>query len=195
MPGLPPPETEWATAPRPCFCRACQYLQFSSLGAYLCLGTDPGNASPGVPGDMIPGSKAAVSSALPLLELELSWEYRLERDTGDTSRESQSHHPSAEHCISSHLQPNPNCCSASADQTKNDVCVTTAFPLSPSTPLANNCKFIRAWAKRLRGAWQLKSGSRGGGGRHAGVVGAVVIRLSRKHGTSRMAQPPRGSRR
>ncbi|RMC21659.1 hypothetical protein DUI87_02527 [Hirundo rustica rustica] len=57
-----------------------------------------GNLSPGVPGDAIPGRDAAGPSALPLPELEFSLDYIPARDTRDTSRESQNHCPSAEHC-------------------------------------------------------------------------------------------------
>lgn len=62
-------------------------------------GTSLGNGSPEIPEDMIPRSKAAVPSAPPLPELELSLEYIPARDAGDTSRESQTHHPFVEHCI------------------------------------------------------------------------------------------------
>lgn len=51
-----------------------------------------------VPGDAIPRSDAAVRSAPPLPELELSLDCILARDMRDTSKESQSQCASVKHC-------------------------------------------------------------------------------------------------
>lgn len=116
-PGLPRPETKWAsfkTAPQiqatqvvaapltqppwgmippstqPLWGVAPPLIQPSGAGLE--------NASPGLSGDTIPRSEAAVSSTPPLPELELALEYILAMDTRDASRERQNHYPPVEHC-------------------------------------------------------------------------------------------------
>lgn len=116
VPGLPPPETEWANSKTThlwgLLAPPIQPSRGVPVSPTQAPGTSLGNGSPGIPEDMIARSKAAVPSAPPLPELELSLEYIPARDAGDTSRESQTHHPFVEHCISSHLQPNLSCRSA-----------------------------------------------------------------------------------